>query len=86
MSSTAAASLSSVHPPPITMPSSTAAFVQGLTLVHFSVQRKRFVWDRGCIEGLFTGHFAGVRRCRGVLTGCWGFKRCISCQIRLRLS
>jgi hypothetical protein len=22
---------------------------QGLTLVHFSAQRKRFVWDRGCI-------------------------------------
>jgi len=22
---------------------------QGLTLVHFSVQRKRFLWDRGCI-------------------------------------
>jgi hypothetical protein len=22
---------------------------QGLTPVHFSAQRKRFVWDRGCI-------------------------------------
>ena len=22
--------------------------VQGLTLVHFSAQRKRFLWDRGC--------------------------------------
>ena len=22
---------------------------QGLTLVHFSAQRKRFLWDRGCI-------------------------------------
>ena len=22
---------------------------QGLTLVHFSAQRKHFVWDRGCI-------------------------------------
>jgi len=22
---------------------------QGLTLVHFSAQRQRFVWDRGCI-------------------------------------
>jgi hypothetical protein len=21
---------------------------QGLTLVHFSAQRKRFAWDRGC--------------------------------------
>jgi hypothetical protein len=22
---------------------------QGLTLVHFSAQRKRFLWDRGCV-------------------------------------
>ena len=22
---------------------------QGLTLVHFSAQRQRFLWDRGCI-------------------------------------
>ena len=22
---------------------------QGLTLVHFPAQRKRFLWDRGCI-------------------------------------
>ena len=33
---------------------------QGLTLVHFSAQRKRFLWDRGCIEGLLRGYFAGV--------------------------
>ena len=33
---------------------------QGLTLVHFSVECKRFLWDRGCIEGLFRGCFAGV--------------------------
>jgi hypothetical protein len=25
---------------------------QGLTLVHFSAQRKRFLWDRGCIYWL----------------------------------
>jgi len=25
---------------------------EGLTLVHFSVQRKRFVWDRGYIDNL----------------------------------
>jgi len=24
----------------------------GLTLVHFSAQLKRFVWDRGCAQGL----------------------------------
>jgi len=27
----------------------TAAAVQGLTFVHFSAQRKRFLWDRECI-------------------------------------
>jgi len=25
---------------------------QGLTLVHFSARLERFVWDRGCAEGL----------------------------------
>ena len=29
--------------------------VQGLTLVHFSAQRKRFLWDRGCIWGRLGG-------------------------------
>jgi hypothetical protein len=29
-----------------------AAISQGLTLVHFSAQLERFVWDRGCAEGL----------------------------------
>ena len=24
-------------------------FVRGATLLHFSAQRKRFLWDRGCI-------------------------------------
>jgi len=27
----------------------TAAAGQGLTLVYFSAQRKRFLWDRGCM-------------------------------------
>jgi len=27
----------------------TDAVRQGLTLVHFPAQRKRFLWDRGCI-------------------------------------
>jgi len=31
------------------------ALRQGLTLVHFSAQRKRILWDRGCIKGLFRG-------------------------------
>ena len=33
---------------------------QGLTLVHFSAQRKRFLWDRGCTYGLFEGFLGGV--------------------------
>ena len=33
---------------------------QGLTLLHFSAQRKRFLWDRGCISGLFMGCLGGV--------------------------
>jgi len=28
---------------------------QGLTLVHFSAQLKRFAWNRVCIWGLFRG-------------------------------
>jgi hypothetical protein len=34
---------------------------QGLTLVHFSAHVKRFLWDRGCSEGLFRGCLGGVR-------------------------
>jgi len=55
---------------------------QGLTLVRFSAQLKRFVWDRGCIKGLFRGCLRGIRGIRGI-RGCLG---CILCQIRLRLS
>ena len=40
-------------------PSAPAA-TQGLTLVHCSAQRKRFLWDRGCIRGLFVGYLGGV--------------------------
>jgi len=39
---------------------------QGLTLVHFSAQRERFLWDRGCLWGLFRGCLAGVRDHYGV--------------------
>ena len=28
---------------------------QGLTLVESSAQRKRFLWNRGCVWGLFKG-------------------------------
>ena len=27
----------------------------GAALLHFSAQRKRFVWDRGCIQGYLGG-------------------------------
>ena len=41
---------------------------QGLTLAHFSAQRKRFLRDRGRIEGLFRNYVAGVSGgCLGVL-------------------
>jgi hypothetical protein len=49
-----------------TMPNSpmlhqwSVTFLQGLTLVHCSAQRKRFVWNRGCIMGLFRGCLRGV--------------------------
>jgi len=33
---------------------------QRLTLVHFSAQRERFLWDRGCNEGFFRGCLAGI--------------------------
>ena len=33
---------------------------QGLTLVQFSAQCKRFLWDRGCMKGLFKGCLRGV--------------------------
>jgi len=39
------------HRPP--RPASSAS--SGLTLVHISAQRERFVWNRGCIEGSFWG-------------------------------
>ena len=38
---------------------------QGPTLVYFSAQRKRFLWDRGCIWGLFMGRLVGTGGCQG---------------------
>ena len=35
---------------------SLSARTQGLTLVHLSAQRERFLWYRGCVEGLFRGY------------------------------
>ena len=39
---------------------------QGLTLVHFSAQRKCFRWDWGCMQGLFRGCLGGVKGHYGV--------------------
>ena len=33
---------------------------QGLTLVHFMAQRKRFLWNWGCILGLLRGCLRGA--------------------------
>jgi hypothetical protein len=40
----------------------TSTTDQELTLVHFSAQSKRFLWDRGCIYELSQG-FRGCLRC-----------------------
>ena len=39
---------------------------QGLTLVHLSAQRKRFLWERGCTYGVCMGCLGGVRGYQGV--------------------
>jgi len=41
--------------------SSAPPVYQWLTLVHFLAQRKHFLWDRGCIQGLFGDCVGGVR-------------------------
>ena len=53
--------------PAAAAPTSSAS-AQGLTLVHFSAQRKRYVWDRVCMLGLLRGCLLGVR-------GHWGASR-----------
>ena len=47
-----------------------AADDQGLTLVHFSAQLERFVWDRGCAEGLCNPCSGGVRGSLGCFRVC----------------
>jgi nicotinamide mononucleotide (NMN) deamidase PncC len=39
---------------------------QGLTLVHFSPQRKHFMWAEGCTSGLFGRCLGGVGGNEGV--------------------
>ena len=41
--------------------STSVPLTQGLTLVQFSAQRKRFLWGRGCIQGLSRESEVGVR-------------------------
>ena len=44
---------------------------QGLTLVHFSAQRERFLWGVGCAESLLRGISGGVEGCHGVFGVCF---------------
>jgi hypothetical protein len=55
------------------------ATCQGLTLVHFSAQRERFLWDRGACRGCILGVF---KRCQEGLGGAQG----VFCQTQLKLS
>ena len=54
---------------------------QGLTLVHFSAQLERFVWDRGCAQGMCSP-------CKGGVKGCSGCVGCVpvsdTAQVKLR--
>jgi len=50
---------------------------QGLTLIHFSAQRKRYSWDSKCVWGVVTG-------CLRVFIG--GAHGVLLCQKWLRLS
>jgi len=45
------------------LPTRLPTTTQGLTLVQFSAQRKRCLWDRECIWGLFRGCLGGVGGC-----------------------
>ena len=49
--------------------STLPASEQGSTLVHFSAQRKRFLWDRGFIIGLTRGLFRWRPVELGVVSG-----------------
>ena len=39
----------------VMLPALAVSVVQGLTLVHFSAQLKRILWDRGAFRGCFGG-------------------------------
>jgi len=42
---------------------------QGLTLVHFSAQRKRFMWNRGFMKGAGRRYLAGAKGVLGWVQG-----------------
>jgi len=53
-----ASCIASENPSPVRIRRAVAS-AQGLTLVHFSAQIKRFVWNRGLRLGLVHGVFVG---------------------------
>jgi len=59
---------------------------RGLHSSTFQLNLSALCGNRGCIEGLFRVYFAGVEEVSEGVGGCRGFKGCISCQTRLRLS
>ena len=67
------------------LPPFQSSWIQGLTLVHFSAQLKRILWDRGALRGCSGGGQEVFRICQGVLRSIRGCLGCILCQKRLRL-
>ena len=61
-------------------------WMQGLTLVHFSAQLKRIMWDGGAFRDCLGGVQQVCRRCQGVLRSIRGCSGCMLCQKLLRLS
>jgi hypothetical protein len=68
--------LPSTQRPPWVLPGTTTSPInappphtsrQGLKFVHFPAQLKRFMWDRGYIQGLFRGCLGGVVGYEGAL-------------------
>ena len=47
-----------------------AAARQRLTLIHFSAQRKRFLWEKECMQGSLRGCAGGVKGYQGVFGVC----------------
>ena len=55
-------------------PAAKAAHGQGLTLVHFVAQCKQFLWDRGCIYGLFGGCLGDIIGYQRVFRVCFSVR------------